>query len=418
MTLAGDIPTPHNASLVANVTHFARALRKAGLPIGTGRIMDAIRAIQTTGFARKPYFYWALHACFVSRSEHRIVFAQVFGMFWRDPEFLEDMMAILMPAARRAEQKRKQHAAEKRAADALLDGTTVPHIDAAPAKPSQMEFDATMTFSDMENLRSLDFEQMTMAEMNEAKRMIAKIQLPVQPLASRRNSAAARGQIVDWRNTMRRAIRNGGEIHDFSRRKRLQRWPNLVALCDISGSMSAYSRAILHFLHAASNEQGAGWAQVHSFTFGTRLTNITRQLRHRDVDAALDQAGSEAKDWEGGTRIGDCLHDFNRQWARRVLGQGAVILLISDGLDRDEPGKLSKEMERLKLSARKVIWLNPLLRWDGFAPKARGIREMLPHVDSFRAGHNIASLQELSIALSRPDDIGEKVRLMQMLKDT
>jgi uncharacterized protein with von Willebrand factor type A (vWA) domain len=188
-----------------------------------------------------------------------------------------------------------------------------------------------------------------------------------------------------------------------------------VALCDISGSMSSYSRMILHFLHAAANAKGAGWAQVHAFTFGTRLTNITRHLRNRDVDAALAAAGQEASDWEGGTRIGACLHSFNRDWSRRVLGQGAVVLLITDGLDRDDPDRLALEMERLHLSARKLIWLNPLLRWDGFAPKARGVRAILPEVDSFRACHSLASLEELAETLTRPDDIGDKARLMRML---
>ncbi len=245
--------------------------------------------------------------------------------------------------------------------------------------------------------------------------MIARIALPVKPLASRRTAPSARGRIADWRGTMRKAMRSGGEIRALSIQERKTRWPNLVALCDISGSMSAYSRAVLHFLHAASNAKGAGWAQVHSFTFGTRLTNITRHLKQRDVDAALASAGAEAQDWEGGTRIGECLHAFNRDWSRRVLGQGAVVLLITDGLDRDDPDRLAAEMQRLQLSARKVIWLNPLLRWDGFAPKARGIREILPRVDSFRAGHNIASLEALADALARPDDAGEKARLMAMM---
>jgi uncharacterized protein with von Willebrand factor type A (vWA) domain len=190
----------------------------------------------------------------------------------------------------------------------------------------------------------------------------------------------------------------------------------LVALCDISGSMSSYSRAVLHFLHAVANEKGAGWARVHGFTFGTRLTNITRHLSQKDVDAALSAAGAEAQDWEGGTRIGACLEAFNRDWSRRVLGQGAVVLIITDGLDRDEPARLAHAMERLHLSARRVIWINPLLRWEGFAPKAAGIRAMLPHVDSFRAGHNIAALEGLAAALSRPDDAGEKARLMAMLR--
>jgi len=224
------------------------------------------------------------------------------------------------------------------------------------------------------------------------------------------------GARPDWRRTMRQVLRQGGDIRDIARATPKERWPNLVVLCDISGSMSQYSRIILHFLHSVANAKGAGWAKVHAFTFGTRLTNITRHLRQRDVDAALAAAGAEAQDWEGGTRIGACLHEFNRDWSRRVLGQGAVVLLITDGLDRDDPGALQKEMQRLHLSARRLIWLNPLLRWDGFAPKARGIQAMLPHVDSFRAGHSIASLEELAHAISSPDDTGEKKRLIAAMQ--
>jgi uncharacterized protein with von Willebrand factor type A (vWA) domain len=190
-----------------------------------------------------------------------------------------------------------------------------------------------------------------------------------------------------------------------------------VALCDISGSMGTYSRMLLHFLHGATNAKGAGWSKVHSFTFGTRLTNITRHLQRRDVDEALMRAGAQAQDWEGGTRIGACLHAFNRDWSRRVMGQGAVVLLITDGLDRDDPDALAREAQRLQLSARKVIWLNPLLRWEGFSPKARGVRALLPHVDSFRAAHSIDSIAALATALTRPDDAGEKARLMALLRE-
>jgi uncharacterized protein with von Willebrand factor type A (vWA) domain len=215
---------------------------------------------------------------------------------------------------------------------------------------------------------------------------------------------------VDRRATLRAALRRG-EVQALKRARRRTRWPNLVALCDISGSMSSYSRALLHFLHAVANRQGQGWAEVHGFTFGTRLTNITRHLRTRDVDAALAAAGAEAQDWEGGTRIGDALHGFNRDWSRRVLGQGAVVLLVTDGLDRGDPEILAHEARRLQLTARKVIWLNPLLRFDGFAPRAAGIRALLPHVDSLRAGHSIAALEGLAEALSRPDEVGELSRL-------
>ncbi|MGB8622339.1 MAG: VWA domain-containing protein, partial [Paracoccaceae bacterium] len=217
------------------------------------------------------------------------------------------------------------------------------------------------------------------------------------------------------RRTMRDVMRAGGELRAFSQKTRRQRWPNLVVLCDISGSMSQYSRMVLHFLHAVANERGAGWAKVHAFTFGTRLTNITRHLATRDVDAALAAAGAEAQDWEGGTRIGACLHAFNRDWSRRVLGTGAVVLLITDGLDRDDTELLSREVERLHLSARRLIWINPLLRWEGFAPRAAGIRAMLPHVDCFRAGHNIASLEALALAISSATDAGEKPRMQALL---
>jgi uncharacterized protein with von Willebrand factor type A (vWA) domain len=256
---------------------------------------------------------------------------------------------------------------------------------------------------------------MSAAEQARARRLIARLELPVEPIASRRTRADPRGRVADWRGSMRAALRSGGEVRRLAFRARRRRWPNLVVLCDISGSMASYSRMLLHFLHAAANAKGAGWAEVHAFTFGTRLTNITRHLRRRDVDAALAAAGREATDWEGGTRIGACLHDFNRDWSRRLLGQGAVVLLITDGLDRDDPDRLAREMERLHLSVRRLIWLNPLLRWDGFAPRARGVRAILPHVDSFRACHSLASLEELAEALTRPDDAGERTRLMRAL---
>jgi uncharacterized protein with von Willebrand factor type A (vWA) domain len=180
--------------------------------------------------------------------------------------------------------------------------------------------------------------------------------------------------------------------------------------------MAGYSRMLLHFLHAAANAKGAGWSKVHAFTFGTQLTNITRHLRHRDVDEALKRAGRDVHDWEGGTRIGACLDAFNRDWSRRVLGQGAVVLLITDGLERDDPERLARASERLALSCRRLIWLNPLLRWDGFEAKAAGVQAILPHVDSFRATHSIESLARLSEALSRPDDHGEKARILATMR--
>ncbi len=407
---------PESPKLAQNITHFARALRKAGLPIGTGRVVDAIRAVQAAGFTQRQDFYWTLHACFVSRPEHRTVFAQVFRLYWRDPRYLEHMMSMMLPAIRGVQEERKADAGEKRAAEALLDGVERDLPDPTDGEgETELDIDASQTASSEERLRSLDFEQMSTAEMARAKRILASLTLPVKPIETRRGQASHLGHRIDRARTLRAAMRQGGELRNIARMKPKPRWPNLVVLCDISGSMSQYSRIILHFLHTVSNAKGAGWAKVHAFTFGTRLTNITRHLQQRDVDAALAAAGAEAQDWEGGTRIGECLHAFNRDWSRRVMGQGAVVLLISDGLDRGEADALTKEMERLHLSARRLIWLNPLLRWDGFAPKAQGIAAMLPHVDSFRAGHSIASLEDLAAVISRPEDVGEKARLMTAL---
>ncbi|MFC3118416.1 vWA domain-containing protein [Jhaorihella thermophila] len=409
---------PDNPRLAQNIIHFARALRKAGLPIGPGRVIDAIRAVAAAGFTSRTDFYWTLHACFVNRPEHRVIFAQVFRLYWRDPRYLEHMMAMMLPAIRGVQEERTAKAGEKRAAEALLQGVErdLPEMPQDEPDGTEIEIDASLTMSSEERLRTLDFEQMSTDEMAQARRMLARLELPVDPIPSRRRRASHVGRRYDLRRALRSAMRTGGEMNKLHRQEPRPRWPNLVVLCDISGSMSQYSRVILHFLHTVMNAKGQGWAKVHAFTFGTRLTNITRHLNQRDVDAALAAAGAEAQDWEGGTRIGACLHEFNRDWSRRVMGQGAVVLLITDGLDRDDPGQLAREIERLHLSARRLVWLNPLLRWDGFAPKAQGIRAMLPHVDSFRAGHSIASLEDLARVISRPDDCGEKARLMAMLE--
>ncbi|RKT34432.1 hypothetical protein BXY70_0449 [Roseovarius halotolerans] len=407
---------PENPRLTQNVIHFARALRKAGLPVGTGRVIDAIRAVEAAGFTSKTDFFYTLRACLVTRPEHRAVFAQIFRLYWRDPRYMEHMMAMMLPAIRGVQDERAAQAAEKRAAEALLDGiepeTPAQGREEGKDDEIEIEIDASATMSAEERLRQLDFEQMSTDEIAAAKRMLARLSLPVKPLKSRRAMASAQGTRVDARATLRAAMRRGGELRRIHMQKPRSRWPNLVVLCDISGSMSQYSRMVLHFLHAVANEKGAGWARVHAFTFGTRLTNITRHLDRRDVDSALAAAGQEAQDWEGGTRIGDCLHAFNRDWSRRVMGQGAVVLLITDGLDRGDAEALEREIERLHLSARRLIWLNPLLRWEGFAPRASGIRAMLPHVDAFRAGHSIATLEALAEAISRPGDAGEKARLM------
>jgi len=409
---------PDDPKLEQNIMHFARALRRAGLPIGTGRVIDAIEAVSAAGFTKKQDFYWTLHACFVSRPESRAVFDQTFRLFWRDPQYLEHMMALMLPSIGAAPEKTGAVAAEKRAAEALLDGeqpqapieTPLPQ-DEAP----MLELDWALTASAQERLKSMDFEQMNLEEIAEAKAMLARLELPIPPLMSRRWQRASRRSVINRAGSLRLAQRSGGELHKLAYQKPRVRWPNLVVLCDISGSMSRYSRMVLHFLHAVSNQKQGGWAHVYGFTFGTRLTNISRHLQTSDVDTALAAAGVEAQDWEGGTRIASCLQAFNRDWGRRVLGQGAVVLLITDGLERDVSADLGEEMRRLQRTARRLIWLNPLLRWDEFSAKAAGIRAILPYVDSLRASHSIASLMELAEVVSAPDDVGAKTRILKTM---
>ena len=415
MATYAPLDIPEDGKLAHNIAHFARALRKAGLPIGPGRTLDAVNAVAAAGFDRREDFYFTLQAIFVSRPEERSTFAQVFRLFWRDPRYLDHMMSLMLPQVHGVQEDRAAQAAEKRAAEALLDGQLPPAPKDQP-EGEQIEIDATATMSAEERLKTLDFEQMSAEEIAAAKRMLAKLSLPVQPLKTRRSAPSTLTARIDARRTLREAMRTGGELTSLRYKAPVTRWPNLVVLCDISGSMADYSRMVLHFVHAVANRNGQGWAKVHAFTFGTRLTNITRHLRARDVDAALKAAGQEAQDWSGGTRIGQSLHAFNRDWSRRVLGQGAVVLLITDGLDRDDTTLLQKETERLHLSCRRLIWLNPLLRWTGFAPKAQGILAILPHVDSFRAGHSIASLEALGRAISEPSDHGERDRLLAAIR--
>ncbi len=384
--------------LVANIVHFSQALRRAGIRLGPGQVQAAVQGVAAAGFTRKTDFYHTLRATLVHRAEHLEVFDQVFALFWRDPDFIEQMMHLLSPTLRKDPEPRARKAAERRAAEAFGD-TEAPSPDAA--QRDEVQIDARVTWSASERLRAMDFEQMSTAEIAEAARAVRALTLPVRPLPTRRSAPSARGRRPDLRATLRRALRRGGEVERLEMRRRRTRPPDLVALCDISGSMSVYSRILMRFLHAVTWAPERGWGRVSAFTFGTRLTNVTRALGKKDPDLALAAAGQDARDWEGGTRIGDALRRFNVDWSRRVLGRGAVVLLITDGLERGDTDLLVREVERLRLSCRQLIWLNPLLRWDGFEPRAAGIRAILPHVDSLHACHSLDSLDDLAAAFRR-----------------
>jgi hypothetical protein len=341
-----------------------------------------------------------MSAIFLSREEQRPIFDQAFQIFWRDPKLLEKMMQALLPATYGKTGKEEQEQSQR-----LTDSLFNQKKDEPEEQPEQkVELDAKLTFSSREVLQRMDFDTMSAAELAEAKKMLAQLRLPLPEVRTRRQTPDPHGSRVDLRATLRASLREGGHIIPLVRTAPKTLHPPLVVLCDISGSMNPYARMFLHFLHAITNDRD----RVSVFVFGTRLTNITRQLRHRDVDVAMAKVADAIKDWSGGTRIGASLREFNFKWARRTLAQNACVLLVSDGLDREAGEGLSEEMERLAKSARYLVWLNPLLRYEKFEARPAGVRAMLPHVDLFLPVHNLQSLVDLAKTLSAPHTLMER----------
>ncbi|TCZ66922.1 VWA domain-containing protein [Roseicella aquatilis] len=388
------LTVPSGRALADNLLAFGRLLRRTGLRVGTADILAAAEALQWVDIGDRRQVHAALRGVLVRRHEDFDVFDQAFLLFWRDPEAGRNAAAMALLEGFRKEQKAPP--AARRVAEAMTP----------PRQPSQRPpgaeetppLEVAMTVSERERLQSMDFEAMSAAEIAEAKREIRKLVLPLDARPTRRFRPDPAGPRVDLRATIRASLHEGGEILTLARRRRVTRPPPLVALCDISGSMARYAQILLHFLHAVTNDRD----RVHSFLFGTRLTNVTRQLRHTDAEVAFELVSHVVPDWSGGTRIGESLELFNRQWARRVLGQGAVVLLITDGLDREGARGLAEATGRLRRSCRRLVWLNPLLRYEGFQPRSQGIRAMLPHVDEFRPVHNLQSLRTLVESLSGP----------------
>jgi uncharacterized protein with von Willebrand factor type A (vWA) domain len=392
--------SPVEGKLAENVIYFARVLRRAGLPIGPAKVVDALKALQTVGIERSDDFYFALSAVLVNRREHQEIFDQAYRLFWSDPDRtgrqLQELLHLLGGLRKQGPDK---PTVAQRVAQAMLPNASNKK-SSTEELPPDLSIDTRFTVSPREVLQKKDFASMTQQELQEAKQMIASMRLPLPELPSRRSHPQSQGGKVDLRNTMKRMVRAAGGIAELRYRAPYRRPPTLVILCDISGSMDSYTRMLLHFTHAVTNDRD----RVHTFLFGTRLTNITRSLRNRDVDVALNEISEHVADWAGGTRIGMCLKEFNQRWARRLMGQGAVVLLISDGLDSDAAEGLAKEVERLRLSSRWLIWLNPLLRYKQFEAKPAGIRAMLPHVDLFLPVHNLVSLSQLGNTLGKLSD--------------
>ncbi len=374
--------------LAENIVYFARALRAAGIPVGPGAVLDALEALKVAGFGTREDFYWTLHAVFVKRHEHSVLFDQAFRIFFRRRGYIDQMLAMMLPQVPAPPQAPQP--GSTRVHEALFSG-----LDDKLKRQREVELDARMTVSDREVLQRKDFAQMTSAEIEAAKAAIKRLVLPLAEVRTRRLKPHPRGHLIDTRRTLRASMKGGGDFIDLRFIGPKTKPPPLVALLDISGSMSQYSRIFLHFLHALTETR----RRVSTFLFGTRLTNVTRALRERDPDDALAACSASVPDWSGGTRIASSLRVFNKLWARRVLTQGAVVMLITDGLERDADDTLAFEIDRLHRSCRRLIWLNPLLRFEGFEARARGIRAMLPHVDEFRPIHNLESMAGLVAAL-------------------
>ena len=389
-----------SGSLADNIVYFARALRRAGLPVGPGAAIDALDAVQAAGLSTREDFYWTLHAVFVKRHEHSLVFDQAFHIFFQRRGYLEQLLALMSPAAPGA-----PAAAAKPAAARVQEALFADAKNRLRREQRESEVAARLTASDEEVLRKKDFAQMSAAEIAAAKEAIKRLALSLHQVKTRRLAPDRRGHRIDLRRTLRASLQGGGALIDLKRRGPATRMPPIVALLDISGSMGEYTRLFLHFLHTVTDAR----KRVHSFLFGTRLTNVTRALKTKDPDEALAACSTSVADWAGGTRIATSLAAFNRLWGRRVLGQGAVVLLITDGLERDADDRLAFEIDRLHRSCRRLVWLNPLLRFAGFEPKAHGIRTMLPHVDEFRAIHNLNSMADLVEALSEPRSRLERI---------
>jgi uncharacterized protein with von Willebrand factor type A (vWA) domain len=394
-------------TLARNVVHFVRLLRGAGLGMSPAQAVDALEALRWIDIERRDDVRATLAALLVHAPDEREIFDQAFELFWRDPDWEGKLRALLLPKVTNGAPPPKRN---NRLADALAARAAASSEKTSRQRDDQERLHARATFSSQERLSRRDFETLTADEWRALRHQIRSHRMPLATEPTRRLKAASRGTHADLRASARDAVRSGGDWTKWRYKKVVERRPPLVLLLDISGSMSAYSRAVLYFCHALLQSR----ERLQVFLFGTRLTNATRALRERDPDVAIAALSDKVVDWSGGTRIGATLAEFNRRWARRVLGGRATVLFVTDGLDHEAIDVLDAEMQRLRRLAHRLVWLNPLLRYPEFTPRARGVRAILPHVDAMLAAHNLDSLaavgRELALLPRRHDRLGGDTR--------
>ncbi|MEZ5661785.1 MAG: VWA domain-containing protein [Burkholderiaceae bacterium] len=372
--------------IVDNVVHFGRTLRRAGIAVGSDRIIHAVQALEAVDIGRRDEVRAALATVLLTHRDQREVFHALFEAFWRDPKLLERMMHMALPTiTARDGEKTPGEKMPRRAADALRP--TQPQRQEPPPMEKSEDFDVLLGHSERERLQKADFETMTEAEFRAAQQAAGSIELMVPPVRVRRRQPAAQGAI-DLRRTLRRQTRTP-HLPMPARSAACKRLPRVVVLLDVSGSMERYARVFLHFAHGLTRRD----PRTQTLAFGTRLTYLSRSMRISDPDHAMAEIAELIPDWNAGTRIATNLTEFNRRWARRLLTGNATLLLVTDGLDRDDNGELSREAARLSRYAHRLVWLNPLLRYEGFEPKAAGIRALIGHVDQFLPLYNLENLQ-------------------------
>lgn len=409
-----DSTRVRSTRVASNLLHFGRRLRAAGMPVGSGQILGLVEAVNAVGLQRRDDVYSAAKATLVTRPEQIALFNAEFLRFWSDlvdqqaPMFTEaihsdDDESVSMPnSSKKKEDSEKGEGQKGGEADksVLAVEGTEDQQDIGETEDYEVPPEDVLIFSAAEALRKKDFSQFSQEELAEARRIIESMNWRLGTRLTRRQQKAINGEFIDYRATLRGAMKQGGVPLNLKWRERKERMRPLVLICDISGSMDRYSRMLLRFVHAL--EQGLDSVEV--FVFGTRLTRITRELRKKNVDQAIADVVASVDDWSGGTRIGESIKDFNYRWSRRVLRSGATVVVISDGWDRGDPTLLGTEMARLQRSCRRVIWLNPLLGAPGYQPLTQGIRASLPYVDHFLPIHNLKSMEALAKLLGAVED--------------
>jgi uncharacterized protein with von Willebrand factor type A (vWA) domain len=388
--MPGPIPiTPNDAGadghFLHNLTLFGEMLRRVGLEVGSGNMLDLVRATDHVSIGNRGGFFQAARSILVHRKQDLPIFDEAFQVFWRKPADRTTTMDLRSMGEQRRFRKPQVGAGR----DEDLEGTGA--IEGEPNDESVQNVDLSRTYSAVEVFRQKDFSEFTSREMAEARIMMANLTWDLGRRRTRRLAPGGAGQL-DLRRTMRQSLKHGGEFLELAFRSPKDKSRSLVLICDVSGSMERYTRMLLQFIHTIAG----GLDQLEAFLFATRLTRITRNLKYRSIDQAIDEVSKSVPDWAGGTRIGDAIKTFNYQWLRRVLRGQAVVLIISDGWDRGDPELLARETSRLQRSCHRLIWLNPLLGSPSYQPLTQGMKAALPYVDDFLPVHNLSSLESLA----------------------